>query len=329
MPRVLLAYGRSSSFIDIDRDALAGDYEIEEWTGHGALPPPRQLVRAVRSADVVFGWFATPPTFWPVTAAWALRRPTLLIIGGVDVANLPEIGYGTQQDPRRKWIARWSIARATRLVTNSHYSRAEIVTNIGLDPERVTVVHHGVPDPFGALPEGEREPIALTVGIVDRRNLARKGLRPFVAAAAELPEMRFVLVGRWDDDAVEELRALATPNVELAGHVSQQELEDLYRRASVYVQASAHEGFGMSVAEAMLGGCLPVATRAGALPEVIGEEGVYVEAATGPAIAAGIRTALELGPEARARARARIVEHFPLSMREAAIRRIVGELVGA
>ena len=66
---------------------------------------------------------------------------------------------------------------------------------MGLDPARVTVVHHGVPDPFGELPGGARERVALTVGVVDRRNLERKGLRPFVEAAAHLPDV-LVRAGR-------------------------------------------------------------------------------------------------------------------------------------
>ncbi len=103
----------------------------------------------------------------------------------------------------------------------------------------------------------------LTVGNVDRPNLQRKGLEPFVRAAALLPGRRFVVVGAWLDDAIEQLRAIAPPNVTFTGRLSDAQVQDQLRRAAVYVQASLHEGFGMSLAEAMAAGCVPVVTRAG------------------------------------------------------------------
>ena len=63
-----------------------------------------------------------------------------------------------------------------------------------------------------------------------------------MAAAAELPDVRFVHVGKWLDDAIDELRPRATDNVEFTGWVSDEELHDWYRRAAVYVQVSRHEG---------------------------------------------------------------------------------------
>lgn len=327
--QILFVYSRDSTFIEIDRALLARRWELRDW------PQPRPLVnvlavaRAVRESDLVFGWFASWHTFWPVTLAWLMRRPSVLVIGGFDTARMPEIGYGLQQRRVMGRVSRWTMRRATRLITNSRYSRREIEANVGIAPGRVGVVHHGVPDPFGALPEGEREQLVLTVGIVERRNLERKGLLPFVRAAALVPDMQFVVAGKWADDAVEELRAVAAPNVTLTGWIEQDELEGLYRRASLYVQPSRHEGFGLSVAEAMLAGCVPVVSKAGALPEVVGEAGVVLEAVTPAAIAAGVRQASALDPSARGRARERIVEHFPLGMRADGLEQAVEDALAA
>lgn len=323
MARVLFAYSNFPRFVRIDRDLLAERHEVEEYGQPGVVPRPLDVVRKVRGADVLVVWFASWHAFLPLLVARLLRTPSLLIVGGFDTASMPEIGYGFQQGGIRRRLARACMRLATRLMTNSEYSREELRRTAGFE---ATVVHHGVPDPFGALPEGPRERIAVTVSNVARIALERKGLRRFVEAGAHLPDVELLLVGAWTDDAADELRALAPANVRLTDRLSDEELDDLLRRASVYVQASRHEGFGMGVAEAMLAGCVPVVTAAGALREVVGDAGVVV----GPepeAIADGVRGALDLGPEARAAARERIATRFPLQVRRDGLLGLVDELL--
>ena len=71
----------------------------------------------------------------------------------------------------------------------------------------------------------------------------------------------------------------------------------------------------MSVAEAMLAGCIPVVARAGALPEVVGEAGVQLDRADPEAIADAVRHALAAADDQRRRARERVLERFPVSAR--------------
>jgi glycosyltransferase involved in cell wall biosynthesis len=211
-----------------------------------------------------------------------------------------------------RFVARWSLRRATRLMANSESGGRE--ARRAAPKATVDVVHHGIPDLVGELPAGERSG-ALTVGIVDGPNLQRKGLLPFVRAAADLPGVPFTLVGRVDDPAAQaELAAAAPPNVEFTGFVDDAELARRYATAAAYVQASTHEGFGMAVAEAMLAGCVPVVTPVGALPEVVGDTGVVV----GDDLAAAIRTALPLAPAVAARAR--VLERFTLERRADGVR---------
>jgi glycosyltransferase involved in cell wall biosynthesis len=320
--RLLYVHSRKASFVAIDREILAERFEVEDLYQPGRLPNPIAVIGGVLRADVVFGWFASWHTFFPITLAWLLRKPSVQIIGGFDTANMPDIGYGYQQGGLRRWASRWIMRRAGRLITNSDYSLGEIARNTPVPPHRVTVVHHGVPDPFGAAP-AEKERLAITVGAIDRGTLVQKGQLPFVKAAAELPDVRFVFAGKWLDDAVDVLRAAAPANVEFTGWLSDEDLLDLYRRAAVYVQASRHEGFGLAVAEAMLAGCVPVVMNVTAMPEVVGDAGVLLESQRPDEVARGVRRALELGPGAEAAARERILTNFPMKSRRDGILGVV------
>jgi glycosyltransferase involved in cell wall biosynthesis len=323
--RILYVHSRRASFVALDREILAERFEVEDLYQPGRWPNPIAVIKGVLEADLVFGWFASWHTFFPITLAWLLRKPSVLVIGGFDTANMPDIGYGHQQGGLRMHASRWIFRRAGRLITNSSYSLTEIERNTPIPPEKVTVIHHGVPDPFGEEPP-DKERVALNVGAIDHTTLVQKGQLPFVLAARELPDVQFVLAGKWlDDDAVQRLGLAARPNVELTDWLSDEDLRDTYRRAAVYVQASRHEGFGLAVAEAMLAGCVPVVTNVTAMPEVVGDAGVLIESQEPAAVADGVRRALALGPGAAHRARERILTAFPMERRREGILRVVDE----
>jgi glycosyltransferase involved in cell wall biosynthesis len=276
---------------------------------------------------LIFGWFASWHTFLPFVFARLSGKPSVLVVGGYDVANMPQIGYGHQRGGLKKWVSRWTMRLATRLITFSNYSGDEAERNASISKERLSTIYIGVPDPFASLPQGQRHRIALTVGNVDRSNLQRKGHEAFVRTAALMPDVSFVLAGAWQDSAVDHLRAIATPNVTLTGWLSDQALGDYYRRASVYVQPSLHEGFGLSVAEAMLAGCVPVVSRVGSLPEVTGDSGILVDTPAPAAIAKAIAEALTYPEEARGPIRQRILDEFPLEKRGALLEQLIRPLM--
>jgi glycosyltransferase involved in cell wall biosynthesis len=238
---------------------------------------------------------------------------------------VPEAGYGAQRGGLPRVVARHVIRLASRLVTNSVAARTEAVINAGAEADKISVIYHGVePLPSGSFQA--RELIALTVGGVWHENLLRKGLLPFVQAAAYLPDVRFVVAGRWFDDSVEVLREAAGQNVELRGFVSDGALADLYARSSVYVQASMHEGFGLSVAEAMSAGCIPVVTRVGALPEVVGASGVFAHTNKPQDIAQAIKRAARMPASHRILARQRVLTDFTMQQRHHSLVHLINSL---
>jgi glycosyltransferase involved in cell wall biosynthesis len=328
-PKIFFLHTGQETFVHIDHDLLATFANVDDF--HARRKFPFGFVRywrGIAAADLVFCWFAGWNSLWALLLARLLSKPSILVIGGYDLANLPEADYGNQRGGLPKWVTRAAIALAGALFTNSYYSQQEAFSNAGVAVQRVNVIYHGVPDPFGALPALPKDRMALTVGNLEWANLKRKGLEPFVRAAAALPDIQFVLVGAWKDDAVDYLRSIASPNVEFTGRVSDEQLLDTYRRASVYVQASLHEGFGLSVAEAMLAGCVPVVTRNGSLPEVVGECGVYTVSPAPGDLSAAVAVALESPAELCLQARNRILREFSLEQRGCALSELVASLLG-
>ncbi len=171
------------------------------------------------------------------------------------------------------------LYRRSRVATLSRSSREEIVESLGLRPGRVSVVPPGVDQRFSTLPgrAGRTDhPLVLAVG----RLVPVKQFERVVALAGPLaalhPGLEIVIAGEGYERARLEAaiaEAGAGGIVRLAGHVKDDELVELYRRAWVLVSASAREGWGMSVTEAGACGTPAVVSRiAGHLDAV--EDGV-------------------------------------------------------
>ncbi|MCX5737468.1 MAG: glycosyltransferase family 4 protein [Proteobacteria bacterium] len=111
--------------------------------------------------------------------------------------------------------------------------------------------------------------------------LEAKGVRELLAAARQLPEIRFTLVGPQEPiftaTIQDELRALGD-RVRALPAQSREEIFRLYREADVFVLPTWREGFPNVVIEAMAAGLPVVATPVGAIPEAIedGRSGLLV-----------------------------------------------------
>src|SRR5215469_3535525 len=115
MTRILFVHNKLTRFVQIDRDLLAEDYHVTEQEERGILGlRPWKLRKLIECHDVVFGWFASWHTLFPMLLARRMGKPAILITGGYDTANLPEANYGSQRGGIRRIVARKTIATATK-----------------------------------------------------------------------------------------------------------------------------------------------------------------------------------------------------------------------
>jgi glycosyltransferase involved in cell wall biosynthesis len=303
-----------------DIDLVRKHFPVEVLTYEGnrlgmALQVFRRILRG-RVGVIVF-WFAVPSFGFGISIiARLMRCPIVLITGGYDVANMPEIGFGSMIRPRLRRLVVAMLKMANTILTFSDYAQTEVRRYVA--PRRMRTAYMGI-DVSRLRPEAgaARERLVVTASSVGYAFVRQKGLDAFVRAAAYVPDAHFVLIGRFVDGSIEELRNIAPSNVTFTGRfVSDEELADYFKRAKVYVQASAHEGFGVALAEAMASGCVPVAVNATAMPEVVGDTGFYAPYDDPKALGEAIRKALADDGTLAEAARRRIVSRFTLDKRE-------------
>jgi glycosyltransferase involved in cell wall biosynthesis len=259
-------------------------------------------------ADVVHGTnFVVPPTARAAAVASVhdltpLHHPELC-----DPATLAYPG-----------LIRRALRRGAWVHTDSEFVAAEVVEAFGAVPERVRTVHPGIPhlpqideaDARAArrrlLPAGS-ERYCLAVGTAEPRKDLPGLVRAFGEAAPRHPGVRLVLAGPpgWGDDALASALS-ASPSrdrVVRTGWVEQADLAALLTGAALLAYPSLYEGFGFPPLQAMRAGVPVVATRAGSLPEILGDGALLVDPGDHDALVAALDHCL--GDEAL---RARLIE---------------------
>jgi len=173
--------------------------------------------------------------------------------------------------------------RLPHVLCPSASSARDIVTDFGVDPGRVQVVPLGVDQVF-APPSGPRVPGRVIA--MASADTPMKGIATLLEAFAKLRterDVELVLVSRpTPGGRTEQLldRLSITDSVRFVHGISDPELAELVGSAEVACVPSLYEGFSLPTAEAMACGTPLVASRAGAIPEVVGPEGLCADLVT-------------------------------------------------
>jgi glycosyltransferase involved in cell wall biosynthesis len=232
---------------------------------------------------------------------------------------------GLQRLSTRRWYSflrmQGRVARALpALLTVSTSSYDDIVRDFSIDPARLTVVPVGVEADVFVPPETPRVPGRIVA--TTSADVPMKGLVPLLEAVAKLRterDVELVVVGKPREGGSAE-RTIARLGLEGAvrfvNGVAEAALVDLFGSAQVAVVPSLYEGFGLPAVEAMACATPLVATTAGALPEVVGPDGVaalHVPPGDPEALALAIGRLLddaELAARLGAAGRARVLDRF-------------------
>jgi glycosyltransferase involved in cell wall biosynthesis len=279
--------------------------------------------------DVIVVSFGGYWSFWPSLLGCLFNKPVYIIVHGTDACNFPEIGYGNLRKKVLRIFTYLSFKWATRLLpvseslmfTINDYYNPKVPKKLGVLAEfpnlntPYTVVPNGLNTDFWLSVKSEVRTPNTFVTVASGKQLVRKGIDLMMAAATQLPEAKFFVIG------CEAPKEWELPqNVVFTGRLPQSELLQYFQSSQFYIQLSVFEGFGLSLCEAMLCGCVPIGSKANFIPEIICDPDLILSAHELDGLLALIKKLSHTDPqvieEKSEQAKQRIAELFPLSKRK-------------
>ena len=328
----ILAMPEGDIFLKRDLKILSKYFEVRTASTFNR----RKLIRSIPSifmilkgtlwADLTLSQFADTHAFLAVLFSKIFRKKSIVIVGGYEVAKVPEIGYGAMLNPIYAFVIKFVLKFSDKVLTTADSLKDDAMANGRVGGENIKTVPECYDSSFW-IPCEKKENLVMTIAYLRDSVIKRKGIETFVMAAEYLPEVKFVVAGPQVDGSINHLKSIAPPNVEFPGFISGGELPRWYSRAKVYCQLSRYEGLPNALCEAMLCECVPIGTEYCGIPVAIGDTGFYVPYGDVEATAEAIKKALKSnkGKEARER----IKRMFPLERREGELVAEINELLEA
>ena len=169
--------------------------------------------------------------------------------------------------------------RAKAVITVSEFSRTELMEFLGVPGERIRVVPGGVDARFSS--GVDTEPVLRRLGLT----------RPYVLAVGDRGPRKNLdalrpAVGLLRKEGIDLVVAGGGRGHQLGssldgardvGYVPDEDLPALYAGAQAFALPSLHEGFGLTVLEAMAAGVPVVASSRAALPELVTGAGLLAD----------------------------------------------------
>ncbi len=215
--------------------------------------------------------------------------PQVAVIHDLNFEHFPKDIPRTARWYLRNYFPKFA-KKASKIITVSHYSKADIVKTYGIADEKITVIWNGASNAFHPISESAKsqiernrtsgKPYFIFVGSLHPRKNIKSLLAAFVEFASTNQEVDLVIVGSamWKNtqEYFPELE-LVKGRVHFTGHLPIEDLTQTMAAALALVYLPYFEGFGIPIAEAMKCGIPVISGNKTSLPEVVGDAGIVVD----------------------------------------------------
>jgi glycosyltransferase involved in cell wall biosynthesis len=222
-----------------------------------------------------------------------------------------------------KAFAERVLKRADGLIAVSESTKRDTVRMLGLAPDKIRVIHLGVPPAYASVTQESiarvadrlwlRKPYFLSVGSIE----PRKNIDTLLTAWESLPaalrhEYELIVAGLpgWRSETTTERLMEATGErrgIRYLGYVPEPDLPALTAGAAAFVYPSLYEGFGIPVAQAMAAGCPVITSNVSSLPEITGGAAVLIDPRSAAELSGAMASVAE-SSDLRARLKAQGLE---------------------
>ncbi len=190
-----------------------------------------------------------------------------------------------------KVVINAAVKLSDKVITVSDFSKNEIIKYLGCAPQKIQVVYNGVAQSVSV--PGENTVVIkynlpvnyiLFVGNVKPHKNLKTLLKAYLLLSDELKlAYKIVVVGKrdgfltGDEDVTHWVneREDLKQHIVFTGYVDNNDMNGLYKNASLFVFPSIYEGFGLPPLEAMLNCCPVIASGTTSIPEVCGGAALY------------------------------------------------------
>lgn len=269
-----------STFIKKDYEILSKYYYIDYVSFDELFKPKIIAVHLTILKKLLFGnfdclifWFSIPKYSLLTLLSKVFKKKVVIISGGYDIAYVPIINWGEMGIFWKRIAQKLAFLFTDHIFAFSEFSKKDIIKYT--NENKVSVLYFEIDTTFFTPNNKKDNLIVTTCYSINYTTIIQKGIDIFLECAKAFPDYKFIIIGNIDkkDKWALEFLKNSPKNVFFTnGFIPNELLRDYYKKAKIYIQASAHEGFGIAVAEAMACGCIPIGTRNTSLKEVINDE---------------------------------------------------------